>query len=146
MKKAVDSEGAAARNRSGRRVRREARKAAKISKTSQEHSKMRMTISRSSRLAVAFVGALVAPTFAQTRDTIAATATARTHVVKPGDTLWELARLYLSNPWQWQEIFKLNTSLVADPHWIFPGQRLRIPGISAPIDSSTQVIAASPSA
>jgi hypothetical protein len=86
---------------------------------------MRMTISRSSTLAVVLVGALSAPTVAQVKDTAV---TARTHTVHRGETLWQLAREYLNNPFQWQEIFRLNTQLIANPHWIYPGQMLRIPG------------------
>lgn len=51
----------------------------------------------------------------------------RTHVVKKGDTLWDLAARYLSNPFQWPAIFQLNRALINDPHWIYPGQEFRIP-------------------
>jgi hypothetical protein len=52
----------------------------------------------------------------------------RTHVVRTGDTLWDLARSYLSDPYLWPEIFRLNTDVVSNPHRIFPNERLRIPG------------------
>lgn len=58
------------------------------------------------------------------------TAAGPRHLVKKGDTLWDLAHLYLSDPFRWPEIYRLNTDLVQDPHWIFPGQKLRIPGAS----------------
>src|SRR5690606_38168437 len=54
--------------------------------------------------------------------------TARTHVVRPGDTLWDLAGRYLANPFRWSEIFGVNRDVVEDPHWIYPAERLRIPG------------------
>lgn len=54
--------------------------------------------------------------------------TVRTHVVRAGDTLWDLSELYLSNPFRWPEIFGVNRDVVADPHWIYPAERLRIPG------------------
>jgi LysM repeat protein len=52
----------------------------------------------------------------------------RTHVVRPGDTLWDLARAYLADPFLWPEIFRLNAALVRDPALIYPNQRLTLPG------------------
>jgi hypothetical protein len=52
----------------------------------------------------------------------------RVHVVRSGDTLWDLARGYLSDPFLWPEIFRLNTDIVRNPARIYPSERLRIPG------------------
>jgi hypothetical protein len=57
-----------------------------------------------------------------------AAASAPVHVVRPGDTLWDLARQYLQDPFQWTEIYRVNRGVVSDPHRIFPAERLRIPG------------------
>ena len=57
----------------------------------------------------------------------------RTHVVREGDTLWEIARIYLSDPFLWPEIYRLNTNVIEDPHWIFPGEVLAVPGTTTVI-------------
>lgn len=49
------------------------------------------------------------------------------HVVKRGDTLWDLAKAYLKNPFRWPEVFQRNTDIVENPHWIYPGETIRIP-------------------
>ena len=53
----------------------------------------------------------------------------REHVVRRGDTLWDLARSYLNNPYLWPRIFDANRTAIRDPHWIYPDQRFMIPGL-----------------
>jgi hypothetical protein len=49
------------------------------------------------------------------------------HKVKKGDTLWDIAKEYLKDPFRWPEVFKRNSDIVENPHWIYPGETIRIP-------------------
>jgi hypothetical protein len=47
------------------------------------------------------------------------------HVVRKGDTLWDLCDTYYQNPWGWPKVWSYNPQVV-NPHWIYPGDQLRL--------------------
>ncbi len=88
----------------------------------------RMTIFRfSGRIALLATAVVVvgAPLAAQ-QDSTAAGRQGRVHIVGVGETLWTLAEMYLGDPHLWPAIYRLNTLVVEDPHWIFPGEELML--------------------
>jgi hypothetical protein len=61
------------------------------------------------------------------------------HVVVTGETLWDLARRYYSNPFDWRRIWEANRDQIEDPHWIYPGQQLVIPDVTTGTVTGIQV-------
>jgi len=47
------------------------------------------------------------------------------HVVRKGDTLWDIAGGYFRNPWYWPKLWAFNP-LITNPHWIYPGDLIRL--------------------
>jgi len=45
--------------------------------------------------------------------------------VQSDDTLWDIAALYLRDPWRWQSLWAENPE-IKNPHLIFPGDELRL--------------------
>jgi hypothetical protein len=48
-----------------------------------------------------------------------------TYVVRPGDSLWDIAGRFLRDPWDWQKVWEANPD-VANPNLIYPGDTLRL--------------------
>lgn len=52
------------------------------------------------------------------------------YVITSGDTLWDLAGTYYGKNELWPIIARANSNIIQDPHWIYPGQRIKIPYVS----------------
>jgi len=51
------------------------------------------------------------------------------YVIQPGDTLWDLARKFLGDPYLWPQLWEQN-QYIRDAHWIYPGDPLAV-GVKA---------------
>ena len=47
------------------------------------------------------------------------------YTVKKGDTLWDLSQRFSDTPYLWPDLWS-NNSQIANPHLIYPGQRIRL--------------------
>jgi len=47
------------------------------------------------------------------------------YTIKKGDTLWDLSKKFIDDPYYWPNIWSKNPE-ITNPHLIFPGQKIRI--------------------
>ncbi len=63
----------------------------------------------------------------------------RIYTIKKGDTLWDLSKKFIDDPYYWPNIWAKNPA-ITNPHLIFPGQKVRI------LDGRLEIIPAYPEA
>lgn len=64
------------------------------------------------------------------------------YTVQKGDTLWDLSRRFADSPWVWPELWTENADGIANPHLIYPGQKIRMTrrtGAPAPAPAAAPV-------
>jgi hypothetical protein len=55
------------------------------------------------------------------------------YIIVRGDTLWDISKRFLRNPYLWPQIWNANRC-ITDAHWIYPGDPLIIPDIAVVTD------------
>ncbi|MBK9070642.1 MAG: LysM peptidoglycan-binding domain-containing protein [Myxococcales bacterium] len=67
------------------------------------------------------------------------------HVVRTGDTLWDICGYYFNDSWQWPKVWGYNAQ-IKDAHWIYPGDAVRLlpEGASGAATTASGTTAAKP--
>jgi hypothetical protein len=47
------------------------------------------------------------------------------YTVQDGDTLWDISQRFYNVPWVWPDLWQKNDQ-IANPHWIYPGEQVRL--------------------
>ena len=69
---------------------------------------------------------------------------AQLYLIQGGDTLWDLAGRFYSNPYLWPQIWEQNR-YIEDAHWIYPGDPLVVGVEVTPIEELDEVAEMPPS-
>lgn len=79
-----------------------------------------MTLKRSSFLYILLLSLIVLPA------TLKAEGPKKEiHIVVKGDTLWDISKTYLHNPFLWPKLWQWN-DYIMNPHFIYPGNKIRL--------------------
>ncbi len=68
------------------------------------------------------------------------------YIVKKGDTLWGLSERFMKDPHYWPDLWARNPNKILNPHFIFPGQKLKVYPDRIEIETVRKETAAQPQA
>jgi len=68
------------------------------------------------------------------------------YVVKKGDTLWGLSDRFMKDPYYWPDLWAGNPAHIKNPHFIYPGQQLRIYPDRIEVETVSKKVESSPAA
>ena len=67
-----------------------------------------------------------------------------TYTIVQGDTLWGLSKRFLNDPYYWPNLWAANGT-IGNPHFIYPGERVRVYSDRLEIERAPRAAAAAPS-
>jgi hypothetical protein len=65
------------------------------------------------------------------------------YTIKQGDTLWDISSRFLKNPYLWPKLWQRNP-YITNPHWIYPGNSVRLNPPEAPKREEPKKVAMEP--
>lgn len=71
---------------------------------------------------------------------------ATVYIIKKGDTLWGLSERFMKDPHYWPDLWARNPQKILNPHFIYPGQRLKVYPDRIELESATPPAAATTAA
>lgn len=88
------------------------------------HSKMKSYLTAAFKVMIILLAISLTQAAAETKEAVNYE-TGFYYTIQKGDTLWDLSQKFSDTPWQWPEMWKENDQ-IANPHRIYPGERIRL--------------------